>query len=619
MVSRFSLGHSALCYGTRAIGSSAIVMGMTLGLLSSCSKASGSAQAPTSAWAQSLEAQREARIIESAWHDGTPSERQATLPLMLRFLEHYSEDPLANVMRLRMAWLKIEARDLDAAEALLTRCTSIANGVDADMAQVLRASILARRGQPVVALAHLRGLGGGLVDPETRELWAEQALHVAHLARSAQDAFDFMLAWRTTAVDEHQQRVEREITAYIERFDVESRLLALEALTRATAQPSAEESRHRARLWLLERIRASLGSHAVTSNDSRLARTLVANAPTTYLRSPDGEKLRRLAHALDVRELSMHASIGMLLELDNARASRESAELVTGAMRALATVGTDEPIRLITRELRTFEAQEVEHALASLVEDGAALLLAGLSPRTATVAAHLAETHRIAVILLTHPGDPVPPSAFEFFVESPDAEVVRIFREGADGSQKTTQLTSNDAFCRTEERLGWTPEFLTSRGHVLVATDASCAMRLATELRNHEGRVKVWLGPDATRAIDAFEDVTVITSTPMSDESFSKPLADWFERFQRAPSWYEALGYDVTRLGIEAIRKRGFDSLRGATLVRAGREQIRAALGVVKSDLLTTSNRGFGENATLSPTLVARRRRAPSTFGKAVR
>lgn len=607
MFCRFFLGHATFCYGTRAARSSAIVVSVALGLLTSCGSASGGTPVPVSAWAQSLDAQREARTIESAWRDSSVGERQATEPLILRFLDQYPKDPRANAMRLRLVWLKIESRHLDAADALIQRSDTQAKGVDADMAAVLRASILARRGQPAVALAHLRELGAGLVDGEVREFWAEQAMRVAVLAGSPNDAIAFMLAWRSCAPDEHQQRVESEVSSNIERFDAAARLLSLETLTQAAAQPSAEESRHRARLWLLELVRASLGKLAATTNDSNLARRLIADAPTAYVRSADGEQLRRLAQSLDVPEVSMHASIGLLLELDSDPTSRASAELVTGAMRALATASKDEPIRLITRELQAFDPTAAQQAIEALVADGAALLIAGLSSKTATLAAQLAAKRRISVILLDQPGDPVDASPFQFYVESPNTEVERIFREATRDSRQSTQLTSDDAFCRSEERLGWTPEFLTTRGDVLVATDVGCALRLATELRDHEGRVKVWLGPDAARAAEAFEDVTVITSSQMTEQSSSKPIVDWVARFQRLPSWYEALGYDIMRLGIEAIRKRGFDSLRGDTMVRAGREQIRSALSSVEAELVTTSQRGFAGKNSLRATLLARR------------
>ncbi len=580
-----------------------------VGLLGSCASATGAESAPRSAWAESLDAQREARTIESAFRDGSDRERLATQPLLLRFLARYPTDPRTQAIRLRLAWLRIQTRELQAAERLIQETAQSATGVDLDTVQVLRASILARRGQAAVALAHLRTMGGRLVDAETRELWAEEAVKVAFLAHADDDAVQLMLAWRIVVADEHQERAERELEGHVERLDVSARMRALELLTNGVAKPSAEESRQRARVWMLETVRASLGRLAESTNNGSLARRLIADAPTKYLRSPEGEKLRRLAQSSDVPESAMHAAIGLLLELDDDRSSRQSAELVTGAMRAIASVGKDEPIRLITRELRAFEASDVERALAALVADGAALLIAGLSPKTASLAAQVAATQQIAAVLLSEPSTPVTLNPFLFVVESPKVQAERLFLEAGAASRKMTRLTNEDAFCRTQERLGWIPEFLSSRGDVFVIADATCATRLADELRTKEGRLRVWLGPDAARSADAFDEAWVISSPQLLEQSSSKPVALWQQWFQRLPSWQEALGYDVTRLGIEAIKQRGFESLRGDALVRAARARIRDNLAHVECDLMTTSEHGFRGTALLRTTMVAQRSR----------
>lgn len=578
-----------------------------LGLLGACAAASGAANEPASAWAESLAAQREARTIDSAWRDGLDRERLATEPLLQRFLERYPADPRSRGMRLRLAWLRIQTRKLDEAERLVAATAMDASGVDLDTIQVLRAAILARRGQPAEALAQLRAIGGRLVDAETRELWAAEAVKVALLAHAADDAIAVMLAWRTVVADEHQEHAELEIAANIERLDVSARLRALEMLTTAAAQPSSEESRHRARLWMLETVRASLGRLADSSGNGSLARRLIADAPTKYLRSAEGERLRRLAQSSDVPESVMHAAIGLLLELDDDRASRQSAEIVTGAMRAIASAAKDEPVRLITREIRAFEASDVQHAVSALIADGAALLIAGLSARTATLAAQVAAAQHTAIVLLTQPGKPEQSSPFVFFVESPDAQAQRLFREAVGESHNPAQLANEDAFCRMPERQGWSPSFLGSRGDVLVLADAACAVRLADELRTRDARIRVWLGPDAASVADAFDSPMVITSPAISRSSVSKPVELWFERFQRLPSWQEAVGYDVARLGFEAIKRRGFESLRGDAVVRAARLQMRDDLARVECELMSSNERGFRGGAALRATVMARR------------
>jgi hypothetical protein len=142
---------------------------------------------------------------------------------------------------------------------------------------------------------------------------------------------------------------------------------------------------------------------------------------------------------------------------------------------------------------------------------------------------------------------------------------------------------------------------------VLVLADAACAMRLADELRTREAHIRVWLGPDAARVADAFDSPMVITSPALSRSSVSKPVELWFERFQRLPSWQEAVGYDVARLGFEAIKRRGFESMRGDAVVRAARLQIRDDLARVECELMSSNERGFRGGAELRATVMARR------------
>jgi hypothetical protein len=586
------------------------------GLLGSCAASAGSsAGTPVPPWAQNLDAQREARTIESAWRDGSELERAATQPLLVRFLAQYPGDPRADTVRLRLAWLDIGEQQYDAAGRRIDQVLLHASGVDADMANVLREAIRAERGQPALALYHLQAQGGRLVDAETRELWATVAVKVAFLAHAFDEAVSLMLVWREIVSEEHQARTEREIESCLWRLDEAVLVRSLDRLTLAGAQPSAEESRHRAKIWMLEAVRARLGSLAISANNGKLARRVIKDAPPRFIRSPDGEKLRRLAQALELPVGVMHAAIGLMLELDDDRASRQSAELVTGAMRALASVEENEPVRLVTRELRAFDASEAERALSSLVADGAALLIAGLSSKTASLAVQVAEENQIAVVLLAEPAESLRRSPFAFVVESPSAEARRIFHAATAESHRVAELTNADTFCHAEGRLGWTPSFLTSRGDLFVAADAACAQRLAVELQSRQDNPKVWLGPYAAAAADAFDEVTVITGAQFLVQSPASPAMRWRERFQRLPSWDEALGYDVARLGIEAIRRRGFDSLRGDALVRDARRKIRDDLRRVESDLMTSSARGFAGRASLAPTLVAHSSHGASKAG----
>ncbi|HMA91628.1 MAG TPA: hypothetical protein VKP30_03035, partial [Polyangiaceae bacterium] len=73
------------------------------------------------------------------------------------------------------------------------------------------------------------------------------------------------------------------------------------------------------------------------------------------------------------------------------------------------------------------------------------------------------------------------------------------------------------------------------------------------------------------------------------------------------------LGYDVTRLGIMAIKQRGFESVRGDQAVVGGRARVRDELRRAEAELMTTSASGFAGGMRLRPNLVAARAEVLST------
>lgn len=616
MLSRLIAGRVPPFSGAAAQRSSAIGLLLALGsLLVACGSSSASEREPVPVWAESLAAQREARIIETAWRDGGYPERLATLPLLSRFLLRYPDDARAVAMRLRLVWLRLRSGEVDTAEQLLKDVAPRVSGVSADMAEVLSNAILSRRGKPEQALIRMRAIAGQLVDPETRQVWATEALEIADAARSPDDAVAILLAWRSFCPDEHVERVETEITLRLARLEPTAQLRAFRWLRSSVTHPLAEESRERARSWLLQALRSSLSRHAESTNNGNLARELMVDAPARFLRSPEGESLRRLAQSTGVSESTLHAAIGFLLELENDRDRRHSAELLTGAMRALASAAKDEPIRLLTREASSHEATDVDQALDSLVVDGAALIVAGLSRETTELALQAAARHRIAVITLAPAAAPAPSDPFAFSVNPAIPEVRRIF-QAATQSGAMVELDSDHAFCRGNEPPSELAGLLPTSADVLVTAEATCATRLAEQLRLAERGLRVWLGPDAARVVDAFEAATVVSSPQLLGQMESSPVSLWQERFQRTPSWYEALGYDVTRLGIEAVRQRGFESTRGDRFVQRERATIRDALARARAELMTTSQRGFSQELRLIPTLIATRVHAKSKQSK---
>lgn len=142
---------------------------------------------------------------------------------------------------------------------------------------------------------------------------------------------------------------------------------------------------------------------ALERNDARLAVEVVQSGPSGTTNS-GLEDLASSGAPLIVEG----RTIGLLVSTGSGPLGIRSAQVLAGAIAALRAGGqnpSNDGVRLVTRDLR--DPLRAEAGLASLASQGAAVIIAGLTPSEALTAAQFAKATQTPTILLSMPSSPV--------------------------------------------------------------------------------------------------------------------------------------------------------------------------------------------------------------------
>ncbi|MGC4065639.1 MAG: tRNA (adenosine(37)-N6)-threonylcarbamoyltransferase complex ATPase subunit type 1 TsaE [Polyangiaceae bacterium] len=429
----FRSGRQATAPSTRStwVALSWLAVG-AIGVALGCSRGGAADRAPKPNWAETLNAGRAARRIDSTWHGGAEAEQRATERKLVEFIERYPTDPKCTGMRLRLAWIRIGQSRIEEARRLIDSVAEDATGVDADWVTTLRAALSRRSGDVERALASFMTLNGKIVDGALRDIWAEEAIAAALGAARLETATDLLVTFRANGSEERLLQTDGKIESIIVRLNGEALLRALDKLSHDVSLPVADESTRQARRQLLELVRARLALWVLKENDAALSRRVLENAPPKFLRSEVGEQLVRLSELAISPVLTLHASVGLLLEMQDDFSSRRSAELMTGAMRALDAGSKESPVRLVSRDIRTTDRAAIAEGFKALVSDGAGILVAGITSATTTEALRVARDEGVVVVSLSGQPGPVQPASWFGVVDV--SEVASKLESGAVGS-----------------------------------------------------------------------------------------------------------------------------------------------------------------------------------------
>lgn len=573
-------------------------------LLVGCSGASSAEPGAAPNWPKTLESAKAVHAIESLFRDGTKEERARSEPVLRAFISKFPADPQCLNVRLRLAWLLASSDRVTESVAIVKSYGALARGVDRDWLITTEGAILRRRGQSALALEHLQTLEGRIVDAPLRELWSEETTLAALESSHVASALRVMMMWRASTPEDRAHVTQMRIESLVSGIEPGRLAPELEPLEKLAALPVAENVVSQSRSGILELVRARLAGFAIERNDAALARRLLDSAPARFVQSATGETLREISTRGSTPVLVMQPAVGLLLEMQNAWQSRRSAELVTGAMRALGQSSDAFPIRLINREIRDGSQSAILDGLTALVRDGAAIIISGLSDDTRLEAYALSETQHVVVISLSGGSENQVHGSHWFMVESAEAAIFRALPRESRGGP--TRIGFDSAPCKSEE-----PRCLSldsgaprrDKTDLLLLTDETCARRVLESCES-EGRLgRVWLGPEMLLKRSPQAGTRRWTSPRLSGQAASDVTADWQKRFERMPFWYEALGYDVVTLAAQALTRLGDGPVSGAEAINRQRTRVVAALLQAQAELLTSTATGFDLEHRLSPSL----------------
>ncbi len=575
------LPHPVLVLAAALVSAAVVSLGGATGC--GGSRAEDVAIAP--ALATTPRAQQELRALESAWEAASVRERSALGPRLEAFVRRYPDDPGTHRARVLLAWVQVEAGQLDAATETLAPARGAPEGRTRDHARLVEAAVVTRRGRPEEALAILQPLQGKLVGREMTRLYGRERTRAALEARR----------WRllVTALTEWLEESSETATPLRQSAARSLAQVPSHALVRLLEERRAEPVRKPsgAARWMERAITEQLARSALQNADARLARQLLEIAPTWLRTSSDGEQLVLLARA-GMREARVEGrTLGVVLQEGDAQVRRRSAEVVAGVIEALdmGRAAGGAPVRLLVREDRGNMAA----TLATLTGEGASVLIAGVDELGALVGLAFAEERGVPVMVLTDPGEAPAKLGYGFIVGASAREQRALLDEELRrrGIGEVKLVGAGGFPCDARPAHPGAPRFPVARwgregvGGALLMGDAPCAREVASAASKLRAGFTVALGLEASEVL--FE------ITPMGAVGIAAGVFPGGAESASAP-WYDLLGRDAARLARAALSVLPENTDVDGEAVRAHLERARDALRSARAPLETTGADGFG-------------------------
>ena len=605
--------------------------------LVSCGSGGVEAEQPVPAVGDSPDSGVEFGDLLRAWSQGTLAQRRALDPKLLSFEHKYPDDDLGKMARVLRAWNALDRNELEQARDLASEAALGAPGGVHDRGSVLRGAVDRRRGHYRQALDRLTPLMHKLIDPAATALLDEEVVRAALGAHQWRRAIDTMAVWLRETEGSARAAAEARIDELLGALAAPELLGALEELGRAEASSPDEQM---ARL-----VAARLADLARASRDAKLARVLVDRFGR--LLGNRGEQVARLAGSTSRARVTSR-TVGLLLSLSSSELRRRTAEVAMGMAFGLGIPGSG--ARLVSREARP-SSEELAAALGELSTEGAAVIVAGLEPTTAGLAADYARASSLPVILLSPPADArAADSPFVFVLgEDPEhtAAVLAAALQAADakvivglggieapaaappvsdagagpgggadagaaaGSASAaalaspSRLTWRELGCGAALDLG--PLRAARADGLLVRDGAGCGPEVLDAARSLHARLGVGLGvPGLGASLPADAQLLAAGLFPLDASKPPAALRAWLATGRSVPGWWAALGRDAAVLGLDAVRALPEIATEDAAEVAARRAEAARRLGVAVESLWTTDAKSFGADRRMPRTVVAR-------------
>ncbi len=587
-------------------------------LLFGCGGGPSMRKAPVASLGQSIAAQQQFKVLEQAWLEGTERDHHGLEPRLTTFIQRFPKDPESHLVQVWLARLHLEKGKLDDAWALAEQASVEQVGSAFDAAQVAKAAVLTRRGQPERSLGILEPLSGKITDSRERDTWAREIIRATLQLKHDDYALKWALVWRLESSEDRRASIDREIGLVLDQVSELALDRLWNQLVAAERLPTTNQSRRQGRLWMRDAVLQRLARSAITRRDGNLARRLLNDAWMPLQKSGDVRRLTRVAAQGQTEVQNLARSIGVVLELDDTKNRRRSSELVTGILQTLDEHGDHPSVRLQTREARDRSENAVADAVEDLCNEGVTILVGGFEGPSAIELVKTAATKGVAAIALS---EVEVKNELTFWFDTSDNSVVETWKKAEPKSQNSSKvITDSDAECAnsaSEPAVRWNPQGFE---RILVNATSSCADVLGQSVVNGPRLPQIWLGAKSLNAADSWPDGTIKGQFNfqrlLETKQRAQDLEQWEKRFARLPSYYEVMGHDVAVLAAASLDEFpasvGMDSSSRTSALR----DVAIRLSSVHTTLWSTTAQGFGPNHGIIPEFRASSDNAPTSGSK---
>ena len=560
------------------------------------------------------------------------------------FIERHPQDGATPLVKVYLAFVLIDARQLAVADGVLSSLSELPPGSTRDLATVARARSLRLHGAPQSALDSLRPLVGKIVDDADREVFLEEVALSAIAAHVDYEALAYLDAWLRGVGEDDKDRVKAKIAQMLETLPrpvLEQTYRTMRARGAASGYGSDTQ----------KLVAERLARIAVQTNDAALARWLVDQSGVSAAQTGGDAALELSELAASRRGLATVTgrTVGLLLPTRDRELRDEAADVVRGLSFALdlpRSAGTEEGARLVTRD-DGIDLAGTRAAMEELAGEGATVIVAGFDRASADRAVTWSEQSGVAVLLLAAPSVPLLPKKSAVVLgERTEREVAMLADALVRHGVKTAALIADgpddeSAAGALDSRSGGLTLLPTVRCDVplsnagrtrfpvdawwrggargwLVSGPAACARDLLRDLGVALPKVASTSPPavaltlesgipmnEAPRGIAVLSAsagiVPVLASRP--EEARDDEVRRFMERFGVRPSYWTALGHDAGVLARTALAPLPKDTTTDTKAVVERRAVVQAGLLATRVRLWTSDERGVDEGRVLARSL----------------
>lgn len=577
--------------------------------------------------------------LRARWIDANPAARAAMRNELNALAIELDKrgDGLEPIVRAYLAISWLYAGVPAAAEAVSRPLIDGPAGVANDLGTLVKGASARRLGRPREAIDLLRPLIGKLIDPFARPLLYEEITEAFLDEGRFEDAVAYAEGWLRSAPAAERKETRAAIARVLHRIPDTVALKMLEA--DAVAPP---ETRHSPDMLMILSARVDEGSSAVATTDAGGALSDAAGvASPDAAAAPIPTVATVIPIAMPVR--FDPRTIGVLVPV-TAPGFGASASAIVRAAAAVATpalavalhadggVDANEP-NVLGHRLAVLDtagtAAGVAKALDAAEREGAGVIIGGLTDAETNALAALAQSRRIATILLRKPSvvPPMAPGEKQTWIAL-GMSATEEARATLDAAKKGADIAVIDpwpapgpttpppddplrARCDATPKTAGSTAFPIAAWRtrkvstVVVLGDARCARKLADEIAastNPPWRPTIVLAPSAlemAHVVLPLSRIVVGTGVlPASDDAPAALRTLWID--QGAPvSIFGALGHDAASLAAAALPGDLLASTETAALQKA-RAITTTRLFGAKAQLWTTTTNGPAPNGIVA-------------------